>query len=247
MRSSFALTLCPSIRSILQCVLVTAAQHLNDFYLSFWVAILVEMCSSWSFGSVFKCRPRSFGALHPTASRGTYTDYEILSEYDLTQKPKSITHEEALAIPFAALTAWRALKRTARINEGQRLLVIGGGGAAVGYIEDIELAIKGAFDAILDTIGGQKTKKIGINFLKRGGRYMTLQGDARSMVLDAVGFHAYSKVFLRKKFLYSYYYGIGYYYAFMEPDCLGLREICRLSEAGRFHIYVLIKHSQSHK
>ncbi|PRQ31119.1 hypothetical protein RchiOBHm_Chr5g0031991 [Rosa chinensis] len=28
------------------------------------------------------------------------------------------SHVEAIAIPFAALTAWRALKGTARISEG---------------------------------------------------------------------------------------------------------------------------------
>lgn len=33
-----------------------------------------------------------FGALHPTAVRGTYTDYAILSEDELTPKPASVTH-----------------------------------------------------------------------------------------------------------------------------------------------------------
>lgn len=33
-----------------------------------------------------------FGALHPTAVRGTYTDYAILSEDELTSKPESISH-----------------------------------------------------------------------------------------------------------------------------------------------------------
>ncbi|XP_022719104.1 reticulon-4-interacting protein 1 homolog, mitochondrial-like isoform X2 [Durio zibethinus] len=46
---------------------------------------------------------------------------------------------EASAIPLAALTAWRALKSTARIIEGQRLLVIGGGGAVC--FAAIQLAI----------------------------------------------------------------------------------------------------------
>ncbi|KDP34858.1 hypothetical protein JCGZ_09146 [Jatropha curcas] len=59
-----------------------------------------------------------FGALHPTAVRGTYSDYAILSEDELTAKPASVTHVEASAIPFAALTAWRALRSTARITEG---------------------------------------------------------------------------------------------------------------------------------
>lgn len=33
-----------------------------------------------------------FGALHPTAVRGTYTDYAILSEEEVTSKPASLTH-----------------------------------------------------------------------------------------------------------------------------------------------------------
>lgn len=33
-----------------------------------------------------------FGALHPTAMRGTYADYAILSEDELTIKPSSVTH-----------------------------------------------------------------------------------------------------------------------------------------------------------
>lgn len=33
-----------------------------------------------------------FGALHPTAVRGTYSDYAVLSEEELAPKPSSITH-----------------------------------------------------------------------------------------------------------------------------------------------------------
>lgn len=33
-----------------------------------------------------------FGALHPTAIRGTYSDYAILSEDELAPKPPSLTH-----------------------------------------------------------------------------------------------------------------------------------------------------------
>ncbi|CAK9274037.1 unnamed protein product, partial [Sphagnum jensenii] len=70
-----------------------------------------------------------FGALHPTATRGTYSDYAILHEEQLTHKPDNISHTEAAAIPFAALTAWRALRSTAQIKKGERILVMGGGGA----------------------------------------------------------------------------------------------------------------------
>eukprot|EP00271_Cylindrocystis_brebissonii_P014432 TRINITY_DN35787_c0_g1_i1.p1 TRINITY_DN35787_c0_g1~~TRINITY_DN35787_c0_g1_i1.p1 ORF type:complete len:381 (+),score=81.25 TRINITY_DN35787_c0_g1_i1:373-1515(+) len=70
-----------------------------------------------------------FGALHPTALRGSYSEYTILEENQLAAKPSTLTHEEAASIPFAALTAWRGLHSTAKIKEGQRVLIMGGGGS----------------------------------------------------------------------------------------------------------------------
>ncbi|CAN1169423.1 Reticulon-4-interacting protein 1, mitochondrial [Linum perenne] len=213
-----------------------------------------------------------FGALHPTAVRGTYTDYAVLSEEELAEKPASLTHVEASAIPFAALTAWRALKSTARIAEGHRILVVGGGGAvgfsaiqigvaagchvtttcggeslnrmleagveqAVDYTsEDIELAIKGKFDAVLDTIGMPETERVGINFLKRGGHYMTLQGEAAALTDRyglIVGLPIATSILMKKQIQYRYSHGIEYWWTYMRADSDGLAEIRRLSEAGK--------------
>ena len=41
--------------------------------------------------------------------------------------------------------------------------------------QDWEKTIQGQYDAVLDTIGVPDTERIGINILKRGGSYMTLQ------------------------------------------------------------------------
>ncbi|WOL11008.1 reticulon-4-interacting protein 1, mitochondrial [Canna indica] len=218
-----------------------------------------------------------FGALHPTAVRGTYADYAILSEDELTLKPSSLTHVEASAIPFAALTAWRALKSTARITNGQRLLVIGGGGAvglsaiqlavsagcnvsatcgkqsidhvlavgaeqAIDYTaHDLEAVIKGQFDAVLDTIGGPETERIGVNLLKKGGYYMTLQGEAASLADKyglVIGLPIATAVSLRKQLQYQYSHGIEYRWTYMRADVEGLDEIRRLSEAGKLKIRV---------
>ncbi|KAI8006094.1 hypothetical protein LOK49_LG07G03108 [Camellia lanceoleosa] len=218
-----------------------------------------------------------FGALHPTAVRGTYTDYAILSEDELTAKPVSISHVEASAIPFAALTAWRALKSTARITQGQRVLVVGGGGAvgfaaiqlavaaechvsttcgsgsidramaagaeqAVDYTtQDIESALKGQFDAVLDTIGVLETERTGINLLRRGGHYMTLQGEAASLTDRyglAIGLPIASAILLKKQIQYRYSHGIEYWWTYMRADAEGLAQIRRLSEVGKLKIPV---------
>lgn len=218
-----------------------------------------------------------FGALHPTAVRGTYTDYAILAQDELALKPGSITHVEASAIPFAALTAWRALKSTARITDGQRVLVLGGGGAvgfaaiqisvaagcyvsttcghesidrllaagaeqAIDYTsEDIEVTIKGHFDAVLDTIGVPETERLGINLLKRGGHYMTLQGEAATLTDRygvAIGLPIATAMLLKKQIQYRYSHGIEYWWTYMRADSEGLETIRQLSEAGRLKIPV---------
>ncbi|KAK6946670.1 hypothetical protein RJ641_000143 [Dillenia turbinata] len=218
-----------------------------------------------------------FGALHPTAVRGTYADYAILPQDELTAKPTSFGHVEASAIPFAALTAWRALKSTARITEGQRVLVIGGGGAvglsaiqisvftgcsvattcgpksidrvleagaaqAVDYTsENLDLVLKGEFDAVLDTIGAHETERIGVKFLKRGGHYMTLQGESAALSDRyglLLGLPLSTAVLLKKQIEYRYSNGIGYWWTYMRDDKEGLDEICRLCDAGKFKIPV---------
>eukprot|EP00899_Mesostigma_viride_P020284 jgi/Mesvir1/28257/Mv04793-RA.1 len=73
-----------------------------------------------------------FGALPPTARHGAYCEYVAVEERHLAVKPDSLTHEAAAAIPFAALTAWRAVMRDLAIRRGDRLLVLGGGSAVGG-------------------------------------------------------------------------------------------------------------------
>ncbi|XP_078151545.1 groES-like zinc-binding alcohol dehydrogenase family protein [Carex rostrata] len=236
-----------------------------------------EVAAVGSSVSSLKVDQEVFGALHPTAVRGTYTDYAILSEDELTVKPSTLSHVEASAIPFPALTAWRALHSTVRITDGDRVLIIGGGGAvgftaiqlavavgckvattcgpksvdrllsagveqAVDYTsEDIELAIKGRFDAVLDTIGGPETERIGVNLLKKGGYYMTLQGEAASLADKyglAVGLPAATAILLKKQCQYRYSHGIEYSWTFMRADMEGLQEIRRLAEAGKLHVPV---------
>ncbi|PKA61216.1 Quinone oxidoreductase-like protein [Apostasia shenzhenica] len=218
-----------------------------------------------------------FGALHPTAERGTYAEYAILSEDELSLKPSSVSHAEASVVPFAALTAWRALKSTARISKGQRLLVLGGGGAIglaaiqiavaagchvsaicgcksiecvleVGAEEaldystmDVQLAIKGQFDAVLDTIGIPETERFGVNLLKKGGHYMTVQGEAATFADRyglTIGLPVSTAVLLKKQLQYRFSHGIGYWWTYMRADAEGLNEVRRLLEAGKLKIPV---------
>ncbi len=68
--------------------------------------------------------------------RGTYAEFTVVPEKSLAAKPKSLSHEQAAAVPGTALTAWQALLNLGKLTQGQRVLVqAGAGGVGVMAIQ----------------------------------------------------------------------------------------------------------------
>lgn len=65
---------------------------------------------------------------------GTMAEYIAVPATNIVEKPKYLSWTEAAAIPVGGLTAWRALTRHGRIQEGHNVLItgIGGGVAQIG-------------------------------------------------------------------------------------------------------------------
>src|SRR5947209_4207180 len=84
--------------------------------------------------------------------RGTYAEYAVLPEKALARKPANLGHEEAAAMPVAAISAWQGLVKHGKIKAGSRVLVhAGAGGVGVFAIQ-----IAKAFGAyVAATAGGR--------------------------------------------------------------------------------------------
>ncbi len=54
---------------------------------------------------------------------GGYAEYVTAPARQFARKPATVSHEQAAAVPLAALTAWQALVDTAHVRPGQRVLV----------------------------------------------------------------------------------------------------------------------------
>ncbi len=59
---------------------------------------------------------------------GTFAERIAVDQADVALKPRSLTMEEAAALPLVALTAWQALAVRARVQPGQKVLVHAGAG-----------------------------------------------------------------------------------------------------------------------
>lgn len=59
---------------------------------------------------------------------GGYAEFVTAPSRQFVRKPANLTHEQAAAVPLAALTAWQALVTTAQVGAGDRVLIHGAAG-----------------------------------------------------------------------------------------------------------------------
>jgi NADPH:quinone reductase-like Zn-dependent oxidoreductase len=74
----------------------------------------------------FKPGDEVYGCKHGKVAqtyRGAYAEYVVAPENTLARKPARLSHEEAAAIPLAALAAWQALVDMGGLQASQRVLV----------------------------------------------------------------------------------------------------------------------------
>jgi NADPH:quinone reductase-like Zn-dependent oxidoreductase len=72
-------------------------------------------------------------ALTPFDRDGVAADFAVVPVGVLASKPSAVDHVHSAALPMPALTAWQGLHEHDRLQEGQRVLILGAGGG-VGHI-----------------------------------------------------------------------------------------------------------------
>lgn len=67
-------------------------------------------------------------AVYGQSTQGAYSEYSIASVKALALKPRTLSFDEAAAIPVGATTAWQGLFDYAKLEAGQQVLIQGGAG-----------------------------------------------------------------------------------------------------------------------
>ena len=114
---------------------------------------------------------------------GSFAEYATAFEDRLAPKPRTLTFEQAAAIPGAGCTALQGLRDKGRVEPGQRVLIYGAGGGVGTFAVQIARALGAHVTAVSSTGNLDLLRSIGADevidytredFTKRGQRYDVL-------------------------------------------------------------------------
>jgi NADPH:quinone reductase-like Zn-dependent oxidoreductase len=121
-------------------------------------------------------------------NNGGYSEYAVANEKEAAVKPKSISFEQAAAVPIVALTAWQALVDRAKLSAGQSVLIHGGSGGVGTFAIQIAKARGAKVFATASTANQDFLKQLGadvaIDYTKQKFEDVVKDVD---VVLDSVG------------------------------------------------------------
>ena len=99
----------------------------------------------------------------PVMRGGGYAEFAIAKESETAPKPKNVNFEEAAAVPLAATTAWQALIDTAKIDQGQTVLIHGGSGGVGSFAIQIAKVRGAKVIATASTAHQDLLKQLGVD------------------------------------------------------------------------------------
>ena len=88
---------------------------------------------------------------------GAFAEYAAIDQADVALKPKSLTMEQAAALPLVALAAWQALAEVAQVVPGQKVLIHAGAGGLGSTVVQLAKHL-GAY--VATTVRGQDREKV---------------------------------------------------------------------------------------
>jgi NADPH:quinone reductase-like Zn-dependent oxidoreductase len=88
---------------------------------------------------------------------GAFAEYIAIDQADVAFKPKSLTMEEAAAVPVVALAAWQSLVEVAHLQRGQKILVHAGAGGLGATVVQMAKYL-GAF--VVTTVGAKDITRV---------------------------------------------------------------------------------------
>src|SRR4051794_9647622 len=121
-------------------------------------------------------------------ARGSFAEYAVAHEGRLASKPGNLTFEQAAVVPVSGATALQALTDAGRLQQGQRVLVIGASGGVGSYAVQIAKALGAEVTGVASTGKVDLVRSLGADHVLDYTREDFADGSRRyGLILDIAG------------------------------------------------------------
>ena len=120
--------------------------------------------------------------------RGSFAEYAAAAAAKLSRKPRNLSFEQAAVVPISGATALQALTDHGRLQQGQRVLVIGASGGVGSYAVQIAKALGGKVTGVASTAKLDLVRSLGAEHVIDYTREdFADQGEHYDLILDIAG------------------------------------------------------------
>jgi NADPH:quinone reductase-like Zn-dependent oxidoreductase len=128
-------------------------------------------------------------------SRGAFAEYAAVREDKLAHKPANLTFEQAAVVPISAGTAIQALRDAGRVQDGQKVLIIGASGGVGTYAVQLAKALGAEVTGVSSTAKVDLVRSIGADHVVDYTRDDYLDGSKKyDLILDIGGNNGLSRL-----------------------------------------------------
>ena len=121
-------------------------------------------------------------------AQGSFAQYASAKEVKLAHKPSAITFQEAAAVAISGLTALQGLRDTARLREGQSVLVIGASGGVGTWAVQIAAAMGATVTGVCSAAKADLVRSLGADdVMDYRAQDITASGRHFDVILDLAG------------------------------------------------------------
>ena len=121
-------------------------------------------------------------------SGGAWADYAAAREIRLVKKPANVSHEEAGAVPVAALTALQALRDHGKVQPGHKVLINGASGGVGTFAVQLAKSFGAEVTAVCSTRNVEQAGTLGADHVVDYTQQdFTRSGERHDLMLDIAG------------------------------------------------------------
>jgi NADPH:quinone reductase-like Zn-dependent oxidoreductase len=122
---------------------------------------------------------------------GAFAEYRCIPEKRIIKKPKNISFEQAAAVPITAITALQSLQKFGKIQQGEKVLIIGASGGTGTFAVQIAKTLGTEVSGVCSTNKVEKVKSIGadhvIDYKKED---FTKTGQTYDLIIDYAAYRS---------------------------------------------------------